>query len=433
MAHYKANRDMIRLMTDEDKTALFSIYQHRCLDEFLLSKYIYDSAEEDISSIHTRITQLIDNGLVAPTCYGAKYPALFLTTLGVETIKAIYGDKLCAYYLFDQGKKNLPLSSALKMHPKLINHQMHLNSFAMEFESYTCNDNYFRYYDEKFMPPASNFMMPDAMVELSSCYVLLELDMGTEAYGRLAQKWNSYRTFLNDPKGFYSQKTVVMLFIIDGVKNVSLRKKNVTAGIIAHIADRITANFEVYIDGPNALHEIIKARLLPQGQAAYRSETYICQCISQIHDFALSQPSVLKKLDMNPGYYIRKLDGKGKIVTSKGRMQEFLMDIWLDGRLSVLRNILIYQRSLRHIKELVCRDLAYIVVLPSEKEACTILKELGISQPNNVFFTTPERLAARPWPNALFSIDQLHNLAYFIDESLEKTKHERRMHRISRS
>ena len=223
--------------------ALLSIYQHRCLNAQLLDSYVYQDIDTGPQQDSTKAGKLVEFGLIEMVEYGQKYPALFLTTLGIKTVEATSGETLRALYQFDGGKQTLPLAHDLKMNPKIINHQMHLNSFAMELASYAGGQASFRYFDEKLMPPASNFMMPDAMAELDNCYLFLEMDMGTEAKGRLAQKWNSYRTFLNDPAGFYRKKRVVMLFIIDGVKNVELRKRNVTAGLMAHIPDRINGSF----------------------------------------------------------------------------------------------------------------------------------------------------------------------------------------------
>lgn len=430
MANYKANAETIRQLTDGDVAALLSTYQHRCLDEALLYRYIYSETDEYQQYTARRIKKLVDFNLIEQVDYGREFPALFLTTLGIETVKATSKERLNLLYQFEYGKKTLPLSSDLKMHPKIINHQMHLNSFAMELESYARPQGYFRYFDEKLMPPASNFMMPDAMAELSDFFVFLEMDMGTEAGGRLAQKWNSYRTFLNDPGPFYKEKPVVMLFIIDGVKNAELRKRNITSGFMAHIADRVNGKFEVYIDGVEALHDIVKTQLLKLHPVETSEAADVCHSISSAHGFSISQPPILKELDVPYSYYVRQLNADKKIHVIGNRPQEFLMDIWLDGRLSVLRNILYYQCSLNQIEKLTRRKLAYVVVVPSECSACALLKVLKITQPAGLFFTTPARLAERPWNKALFCIDQLWNLNHFADNSLSVAIHEKRLFRF---
>lgn len=410
--------------------ALLSIYQHRCLNAQLLDSYVYQDIDTGPQQDSTKAGKLVEFGLIEMVEYGQKYPALFLTTLGIKTVEATSGETLRALYQFDGGKQTLPLAHDLKMNPKIINHQMHLNSFAMELASYASGQASFRYFDEKLMPPASNFMMPDAMAELDNCYLFLEMDMGTEAKGRLAQKWNSYRTFLNDPAGFYRKKRVVMLFIIDGVKNVELRKRNVTAGLMAHIPDRINGSFEAYVDGVEALHKIVKTRILPPIKDIEALEFAICRTVNLRHGFSVSRPAFFQELDVRYAYYIRSLDDNRRIRVFNGRPQEFILDVWMDGRLSILRSVLFYQRSLGQIRKKAGRSLAYVIVVPSEKAACVLLKELSSPQPEGIYFTTPDRLTQKAWPQALFSIDLLWNLNYFTDESLKETVHEKRLFRF---
>lgn len=430
MANYKAKNELLCQLSLEDRTALLSIYQHRCLDAPLLDSYVYRDVDVASQQGSVRVNKLRELGLIESVEYGQKNSALFLTTLGVEAVKTTSGKTLRELYQFDGGKQTLPLAHDLKMNPKIINHQMHLNSFAMELASYASGQGYFRYFDEKMMPPASNFMMPDAMAELDNCYLFLEMDMGTEAKGRLAQKWNSYRTFLNDPAGFYREKRVVMLFIIDGVKNVELRKRNVTAGLMTHIADRVNGRFEAYIDGVEALHKIVKTRILPPAKDIEVPELDICRTINLRHGFSVSRPAFFQELDVRYTYYIRSLDENRRVLVSNGRAQEFILDVWMDGRLSILRNVLFYQRSLGQICKKAGRDIAYVIVVPSEKAACVLLKELNSPQPEGIYFTTPDRLTQKAWPQALFSIDLLWNLNHFTDESLKETVHEKRLFRF---
>lgn len=430
MANYKAKNELLCQLSLEDRTALLSIYQHRCLDAPLLDSYVYRDVDVASQQGSVRVNKLRELGLIESVEYGQKNSALFLTTLGVEAVKTTSGKTLRELYQFDGGKQTLPLAHDLKMNPKIINHQMHLNSFAMELASYASGQGYFRYFDEKMMPPASNFMMPDAMAELDNCYLFLEMDMGTEAKGRLAQKWNSYRTFLNDPAGFYREKRVVMLFIVDGVKNVELRKRNVTASLMTHIADRVNGHFEAYIDEVDALHKIVKTRILPPTKDIETPELAICRTINLQHGFSVSKPALFQELDVRYAYYIRSLDENRRILVSNGRAQEFILDVWMDGRLSILRNVLYYQRSLGQIRKKAGRDLAYVIVVPSEKAACVLLKELNSPQPEGIYFTTPDRLTQKTWPQALFSIDLLWNLNHFTDESLKETVHEKRLFRF---
>lgn len=427
MANYKVDEQIIKRLSDEDREGMLSIYQHRCLDERLLYQYFYSKADIKQAYTNTHIKDLISYRLLEELDYGQSFPALFLTTKGVETVKFLYGDGLKRLYKYGDESISLPMASDLKMNRKNVNHQMHLNHFVLEFESYAKGKTFFRYYDEKFMPPASDFMMPDGMLELSGCFLFLEMDMGTESSGRLAQKWNSYRSFLNSPGFFYQEKPIVMLFILDGVSNPDVRKKNVAASLFGYIADRVNGQFEVYIDAPAALHEIIQTHLIALEPESSCSETEVYKDIRQTQGFLLSKPAFLTQVDAPFEFYIRKLNDQKKILTINGRPQEFLLDIWLDGRLSVLRNLVFFNRLSRQIVSMTKRPLSYLVVVPSEKWALTVLRIINSPQPQGVYFTTPTRLSACNWEGALFYIDQLGNLMHFTDASLKDMVHERRM------
>lgn len=427
MANYKANEQIIRRLTDEDKKVLLSIYVHRCLDESLLYKHFYSVVDVRRAYAAHQIQEMIGYRLLNEIDYGREFPALFLTTAGVETVKYLFYDKISSLYKAKGEMAHLPNASDLSITTRNINHQMHLNGFALDFEAYAAGKVYYTYYDEKFMPPASEFMMPDGMIELPNCYLFLEMDMGTENTQRLAQKWSSYRSFLNSPGFFYQEKPIVVLFIIEGMKNINVRRDNIVASLLSHIADRINGQFEVYIDGAEVLHEILKSQLLAWDTEWSAEMSAVYRNLRHNHGFAISTPGFLSQLDAPFGTYIRKLNEQKKILVINGRPQEFLFDVWLDGRLSILRTILHFGRLSGQVKSIASRLIPYLVVLPSEKWASTALQVMGCPQPSSVFFTTPARIAACNWAEALFSLDQLGNLVHYADASLVKPVHERRL------
>ncbi|MDE7246239.1 MAG: replication-relaxation family protein [Oscillospiraceae bacterium] len=306
MANFKPDEIMIAGMTPADKAALLAVYQHRCLSKDLLSKYLYGPAGLPGEIACHKIDAMLLDGLLEPVRYGEgeKLEAFFLTTLGVKTVESIYGNEL--FQMYKRGKANvrLPGYASLIMTPTNINHQMHLNQFGLEFESYTKGLSPYRYYDEKFMPPASDFMMPDGMIELPDRLLFLEMDMGTESSGRLAQKWNSYRMFLNDPKGFYQGRPVTMLFLIEGVKNPRLRQQNTMRVLMRHLGNRVRDGFEAYFDTPENCHRIIQTKFLSADTPMKAERERILKMLQDIHGFIVSRPSFLKQIDLADGFYI---------------------------------------------------------------------------------------------------------------------------------
>lgn len=423
--HVKASEKLLEQLTDPDRSALLEIYRHRCLDQALLERYIYQKGDPGSDCAEQRVQFMVGQKLLEPVAYGRQCPALFLTTLGVEVVKTLFADTLKQQYA-QQGREYRPrYAYELKMNPKIIPHQMRLNAFEMEMETYLKpQDPNYRYFDEKFMPRASDYMMPDGVIALSGSYIFLEMDMGTEDTKRLAQKWNSYRIFLNSPGFAYQGKPITMLFILDGVKWPDVRKRNVSKPLLKHIGDRITGNFEVYLDTPEKLHELMKRKISSPGAAA-PEEAMVCQDIVG-QGFSLSKPQFLASLETSAAYYIRKLTEDKKILIEDGRPQEFLLDIWLDGRLSIARNMTRYQQTAGKLIQMAGREIPYVVVVPSEPAAISLLRIIDIPQPKGVFFTSPSRLASCSWSEALFRYDQLGNLMHFQDASLTATVHERR-------
>ena len=397
------------------------------MSEALLYECLY--AKTDIKKSYARehIDKLIRLRLIEEVDYKQSTPAYFLTTQGVGYVNKLFGQELKDDYLSRNGKQSvLPMASDLKMNIKNINHQMHLNKFALEFESYAERVPY-RYYDEKFMPKASEFMMPDGMIELPGCFIFLEMDMGTETTRRLSQKWNSYRLFLNSPGFCYQEKPIVMFFILEGVKNIEVRRTNISANLLEYLADRINGQFEVYIDSPDRLHNIIKTKLLINRGITDNKKADICRCLSHEHGFIPATPSFFTQLDACFEFYIRRLNENKKIMIKEGRPQEFLFDIWDDGRLSVCRNIMFYRRISQKVQKYTGRFIPYVVVVPSEIWAVNALKAMKIYQPEYVYFTTVDRLQACNWYEALFCIDQIGNMVHYEDDSLSLTVHERKI------
>lgn len=428
MGNFKPDKMMIVGMTDADKAVLLSIYTHRCLSKHLMSKFIYEPAGiPEIIASH-KIDALELDGLLeyVPYCESGAY---FLTTLGVRTVIELYGNEyLSSIYKPGKKKVELPSYASLKMYEKNINHQMNLNQFDLEFESYASGVIPFQYYDQNFMPPASNFMMPDGMLELPDRLLFLEMDMGHENAKQLSKKWNSYRLFLNDPAPYYRGKPITMFFLIEGVRRPNLRQRSAMKTLMVHLGDRVKGNFEAFFEDMKTSHEIIQSRYLHSNIKINLSDMDILKKIEQAHGFKIAKPQFLEEIFMSDCFYIRKIDSEtGKIIKIQGRPQEFILDIWMDSRFSALRNIANYSLTRETMRRIAGRGIPYVLVVPSISWANNTLKILDFSMPDEIFFTTPERLQTLSWNEALFRIDQIKNLLHFSDDSLSEEVHERRL------
>lgn len=409
-----------------------AIYRYRCLSEKQILNFVYQDGGNE------RLKNLVANKLVEAVKYQPENNVYFLTTLGVGCTEAIYSNVLQS--LYGTERKTLLKASDLKIKEQNINHQIHLNEFVLQFAKSFQGVIDYKYYDEKFMPKASDFMMPDGMLDLPNCFVLLEMDMGTETIQRLRQKWDSYRLFLNSPGSFFQRKPIVMFFILDGVKNIELRRRNIMSCILEYLSDRINGQFEVYIDSAENLQGVIKSKLLnPNNTMEINTidETGVCVSLKNNYGFSIAiHPSPLSKINAPFSFYIRKLNGDMRVMTEDGKAQEYLMDIWLDGRLSVCRNIMYFRRISENIRKCTGRYLSYVVVVPSELWIAKVLQAMKLCEPKNIYFTTIDRLKKinniksnkkYEWSDALFQIDRLGNLVHFKDGALQETVHERKI------
>jgi len=352
--------------------------------------------------------------------------AYFLSTIGVNHVKRWFMDELLCSYKPDKENKVLPKSCDLKICSRNINHQLHLNKFALELESYVPPQVAGKYFDEKFMPEAGNFIMPDGMYQLEKEILFLEMDMGTESAKRLAQKWDSYRMFLNDPKAYYADKKISMFFIIEGMTQPQVRARNVITHMFKFLCDRFSSNFECFINTPEACHEIIKGKFFKENTNLRLESKKCMETITKRCGLTVSKPKFFSNLHGIFGSYARRLINGNKVQLIDGHPQEFILDVWLDGRLSILRNIYFWEKFSDEIYKYVGRKIPYLIIVPSEAWILLLIKCMKISVPKNICFSTLDRLKRDPLPKALFTIDSLLNIVHFEDYSYSVTVHEKR-------
>lgn len=404
MANVKADVHILNSMTPMDKKALLKIYYHRCLTKDLLYKYCYylEEPKEEYTSEH--IQWLIESKLIEPVDYGADNPALFLIPKGIETLKFIYNLPIEEW---DEETKKIrkviKSSSDLKMFPKNIKHQMALNSFVLDFELKSKGKIAYNYFDEKFMKTYS-VAQPDGLIELNNYSIFLEVDMGTERTPHLEQKWQNYREFLKSNNYYYKDKKIIVLFILNNVKNIKNRRNIVLSSLNKQILDKIDSFFDIYIDTPEALISLIFDKFIPDNIVFESYINNLKQILFDKHGFSYCNCNFLKSFIPNLEYcgYIRKLNESGKIMVQNGKAQEFLIDVYWNSPVSVLRKIAYYYQTQCRMEKFVKRSMNYIVIVKDEKQISNDLSVIGVSDYSNVFFSTMERLKNMSFDDALF-------------------------------
>lgn len=431
MANYKLNEQMVSEMSEGDKTTLLSLYLHRCLTPSMITNYLYSCDRIPQEVANHRLDAMILDKLVEAISYGGEEEAIFLTPLGIRTVISLYGVKLKGLYKPGSKSEKLPTYCDLKMCHANINHQIHLNKFGLEFEAYARGVVEYAYFDEKFMPPASDFMMPDGMIVLPDRLIFLEMDMGTEAAKRLAQKWNSYRMFLNSPKAYYENKPITMLFLLDGIAKKQLRQRTTMRSMMKYLGSRVNGNFEAYFETPERCHEILKTKYISVSTELSALENESLVDLRSRHGFSIFRPPFLQGLRRPQAYYIKRIDENGNLIIVGSRQQEFILELWLDHRFSVYQNLTNHDQFKIELNKYAHREVPYLLVVPSIAWANRIPQITKSPIPDDVFFTTPERLKNNSkWSEALFQIDQIKNLVHYQDDSLRMAVHEKRLTKL---
>lgn len=423
----KPSVSLLKALTETDKQVLQAIYNHRCLDEDLIYQYFYKKDVTAREYTAKRLRWMIQRNLIESIDYGEDFPALFLTTLGIETYR----------YVFDLPKEVLDIetgkfrpalcqASDLKMKTNNLRHQMALNHFGLEFERRADNQFVYRYLDEKFLD-IYTVVRPDGMIQFNHLDLYLEMDMATEKRDALLLKWKHYREYLSGKEYHYRDKKIVMLFIVNNVKLAEARRQTILSTIQIGLLDMIDPCFEIYVDTPANLMDIIFAHFAPTSSSYQQNVDSLVSMIQQYHQFLFSTSDFIHDFAEDDfSAYIRKLNPERKILVQDGRPQEFLFDVYWERPMSVLHKITYYNRVTLSILKRLNRKIPYLIVVPDEKDFFRELQVMQIPQDApDIYYTTAGRLKGTAFPEAVFQYDCMGNLFHFNDFGLKTREFER--------
>lgn len=414
MANYKPSASLLEQLSDEDRRVLEGIYEYRCLNAELAARYFYHATESDSSKAETRLEAMTHN-LILERVDTKKDRVYFLTTLGIEVIKALG--------LYPGSVRS---ASSVRIRRPNIRHQLRLNDFALRLAERLRERNGWRYYDSLYMPACCEGMFPDAVVEFPDRIALLEMDLGNERKKSLEYKWNNYRYFLENRTPFYRDKKIAMYFILDGPEHgINRRKNNVMEAISRRLLDQIDGEFETYVDSPEALLDILTSQSSKETQKKEERGRAV-EALYALHEFTAS-PAIVGSTSFLVDAYLRRMTVLRRVDVQHGRPQEFLMDVWDDGRLSVLHRIVYHAEDSLLFRKEMKRDVAYLVVVPSEQWLYGTLSHTGALGQSGVYYTTARRLEERPTAKALFQIDELGSVYHFTDMGLKERVFENKL------
>src|SRR5690625_1145094 len=235
-------------LSSRDLDLLHALYLYRCLTIRQAQKYIYKLKEPNQYSENKIVKKLLSLKVVEQVEYRPEKFVLFLNTLGVDIVREY---KEIPVEIFDQDthvvKRGYYRAGELKMHPRLINHQVHLNEFVLKFSNRMQKDNIkWKYYDEKYVSQYFT-IRPDGLIQLLDTDFFLEMDMGTESRKQLLDKWNNYRDFVRSGDFTNKERKIMILFLTENVKNVEKRKDLVRFTVVEQFLDLLGGDLDMVV------------------------------------------------------------------------------------------------------------------------------------------------------------------------------------------
>lgn len=434
-----ALKDILKSLSQRDVEALRSIYMYRCLTLNQLYQLHYKRSlltNELISNkvAKKKIGELLNYGLieeverVSKVLIGKLEPVYFLTSQGIEVIRYYFDLPTNIYDAKKQVvKRGYYRASELKIYPKNINHQIHLNQFVIDFLEKN-PDVTWKYFDEKYVSQFTS-IRPDGMLTILDTDFFIEMDMATESKKQLLEKWENYRNFINSREYAYKERKIIVLFVCEGTAQIKERSDLVKYTIYERIVDSFDSNFEIYVGSKDELLELLHTKLIPTLKGENPQLSEIKKTLIVKEGFQVSNGNALNNVftESEFGLYLRKVNNDNRIVIENNRIQEFLLDEFSCSPMSVINKIAYLDKVNLQFKARFNREIPYIVVGDSEEMLYENVKLVDLIGVDNVFYTTFERLKNLPFHQALFQFDFLGNLQHFTDNGLEERVFEKTM------
>ncbi|HGS8931462.1 TPA: replication-relaxation family protein [Clostridioides difficile] len=407
--------DIKNTLSDIDLNVLYHIYTYRCLTIRQIYRTFYINEFSFNQFIDIKINFFIIKDLLEEVFFNKNNSALFLTKIGVEIVR----EKFCLDVNTinkDKIVKGYNSSSDLKLLSRLIPHQIFLNQFVLDFNvalKYKQLDLKTEYFDEKYVSQYQN-IRPDGLLRLKDMDLdlFLELDMGTESNKQLSLKWKNYRMFLNSSEWDLVSNKVIVLLIVENVKNVENRKNVIKKTVIDEMLDLLGEKFELLVGTKEDLLKIVFNDIIPK---LSKKEELFESIIKSKHGYSILKGKNLKdKLggDIYP-YYIKKTD--------KGIEHEFLVDFYSGNELNVVRRMELLKRNSSIFNYYNKRDIKLIIVC--KDIVSNIKKDVNLSSSDvlkneNIYYTTLKRLTEFDLKTALCQIDAFSRIYHFSDDNL---------------
>lgn len=424
----KANYERAQQLSDYDMFVLHEIYQFRCLDINQLFDYYYYTKFQDKIKFEKLVLKKWTNLLLIDTIEYKEGVAVFLTNNAIEIIREEFG---MSTNIVDKEKKIVKRgyysAAELKMLPRLVNHQIHLNRFILDFAALADDEDLnWQHFGEKYVSQYFG-MRPDALLRFYDVDIFLEQDMSTESKKQLLQKWEHYRTFLQSKEVEGQDRKIIMMFIVDNTTNIKERKELVRYTACDSLIDVLNSNFDIYVGSRDELLDILFTKIIPTLHVMNAQHSKLMQIVDRRHGFQIRDAGRLKKSlnDTEYTFYLYKTDTNGNLLHENYRLQEFLLDDALNGPFSMISKIAYHKRNSATFSRNNSRPISAIFLVDSSKEVKNYLMLSSLMGTDEVYFTTMKRLETMNFEKALFQFDRSGAIYHFADSGLIRREFEK--------
>lgn len=415
------------LLNKKDLEVLHNIYLLRCLT---VSQIYLNYYQEDYTGVqdfrNKKLHELLETGAIEEILFSADNSAIFLTRLGIDVVVSEFKIPINIVNENGQVSRGYHRAHELKLQPKNIPHQVHLNQFMIDFKTIYQYKNLtipWEYYDEKYLSQYRK-IRPDGMIRMLDVDLFLEMDMSTESKAQLTEKWKNYKWFLNSAEHRNDQK-VIVLFIIENTDLIENRKNliKLTAGDI--VLDDIDDTFEIIVGTKEELLTIVFNQLIPDIKKTNYRKANIVNLLTSRYGFNVSDASILQKKlgNQDYGFFVRKLDESNNLLVEYNRIQGFLVDYCYRDSLSTIAKISYLDSNLAEFNYYYKWKPSYIIITDDLEHLYQDLKLFKLDRLNNIYYTTISDLQSNIFPHALYQFDYNGELYTFEDSGLIKRKY----------
>ena len=415
----KPLQERMRQLEERDYALFQSIYSYRCLTLEQIKELHF--SDKKTGKVYGRIQKLIQLDFLKEVPYKHHQHAYFLTSSGIDAIRYHYDMPTNIYDMQKKVvKRGYYRASELEMYPKLINHQIHLNQFVIEFNKIGIDVPY-KYFDEKYVSQYSS-IRPDGMLSVLDVDFFLEMDMATESKKQLGEKWDHYRRFLQSREYAYREKRIIVLFIVDGTHRLKERIDLVKFTIFDRLLDVLNHEFEIYVGTQDELINLLKKRLIPACKGVNPHSELLKHVLETYHGFTVTNGQALAGAFDNTQFqfYLQKTNELGHLETEHGRLQEFVVDDYFFENCSVLSKVAYMEKLNTFFKEKFNRTIPFVLIGKNEEQLYRDLRMMELLDMPNVYFSTYQRLKTKPFHEAIFQFDSFGNMQHFKNTGLSE-------------